>query len=248
MLRFPSSAALAALAWLLPGPCVSAAPPDRPIPDGAPRSYLEIQRDIRQVLRAESQVRTLADKGPAIYELCALHREITGDRQFATNEAYRELRRQVAGRLVRLQADLKQQLHKEKVQPRTASAAASRQAPADGVDRREAVELLADHASLLVAILPGPAQVVVDATGVEFDGSSRRRGAEGRGGAAVLGDYGQDLVDLIQKTIHPDFWDVNGGPGSIVYFSPLRCLVVRATHDVQGEVGGLIRGVRDVNP
>jgi hypothetical protein len=47
-------------------------------------------------------------------------------------------------------------------------------------------------------------------------------------------DYGPDLVDLIQRTITPAVWDVNGGPASVHYFRPLHALVVAApgqTHD-----------------
>ncbi len=32
----------------------------------------------------------------------------------------------------------------------------------------------------------------------------------------------QALVDLIQRTISPSSWDVNGGNGSVRYFAPSR--------------------------
>lgn len=59
-----------------------------------------------------------------------------------------------------------------------------------------------------------------------------------RAGAA-LPDYGPQLVALIQRTITPKFWDVNGGPGVIVYYPPLRLLVVRATSQVHGQIRNL---------
>ena len=65
----------------------------------------------------------------------------------------------------------------------------------------------------------------------------------GRGGAAVR-DSGQELVDLIQTTIAPDSWDVNGGPGSIVYYQPLRVIVVRQTDRVHELLGGAVGGPR----
>jgi hypothetical protein len=49
-------------------------------------------------------------------------------------------------------------------------------------------------------------------------------------------DAGQQLVELIQRTIAPSTWDVNGGPGAIYYWSPGRALVVRQTSDVHGDV------------
>ena len=59
-----------------------------------------------------------------------------------------------------------------------------------------------------------------------------------RAGANVP-DYGPQLVALIQRTITPQFWDVNGGPGAIVYYAPLRLLVVRATSQVHGQIRDL---------
>jgi hypothetical protein len=67
--------------------------------------------------------------------------------------------------------------------------------------------------------------------------------AKPRGGGAVR-DYGETLVELIQATISPAHWDVNGGPGSIVYWPNLQVLVVRASGDAHGRVGGLFDGLR----
>ena len=69
------------------------------------------------------------------------------------------------------------------------------------------------------------------------------------GGAAGLGpggagkpddDYGPSLVELIETTIAPDTWDVNGGPGSIYYWRNQHALVIRATAEVHGVVGDLM--------
>ena len=64
-----------------------------------------------------------------------------------------------------------------------------------------------------------------------------------RAGANVP-DYGPHLVALIQRTIAPEFWNVNGGPGVIVYYPPLRLLVVRATSQVHGQIRGLNKKIR----
>lgn len=74
-------------------------------------------------------------------------------------------------------------------------------------------------------------------------GDAEQNDAEARGGAAVR-DYGEELVELIQETISPAHWDVNGGPGSIVYWPNLQVLVVRASGDAHGHVGGLFDGLR----
>ena len=61
---------------------------------------------------------------------------------------------------------------------------------------------------------------------------------------ANMPDYGPHLVALIQRTIAPEFWNVNGGPGVIVYYPPLRVLVVRATSQVHGQIRDLNGNLR----
>jgi hypothetical protein len=74
---------------------------------------------------------------------------------------------------------------------------------------------------------------------------SRNRARGARGGRAGPPDWGEALVSLIERTIAPDFWDVHGGPGTIVYYRPLHALVVRATDDVHGRVGRVLTDLRD---
>ena len=57
-------------------------------------------------------------------------------------------------------------------------------------------------------------------------------------------DYGPDLVELIHRVIAPRTWDVNGGPGSVVYFRNLRVLVVSAPSEVQSQVGDVLGQLR----
>ncbi|HWB09356.1 MAG TPA: hypothetical protein VG826_09040 [Pirellulales bacterium] len=57
-------------------------------------------------------------------------------------------------------------------------------------------------------------------------------------------DDGQTLVELIQATIAPQSWDVNGGAGTIVYWPAWHVLVVRQTDDVHEQIGGVVRGLR----
>jgi hypothetical protein len=68
--------------------------------------------------------------------------------------------------------------------------------------------------------------------------------AGGAGGGGPVGnaddDNGQQLVDLIQSTISPQTWDVNGGPGSIYYWRPQRALVISAPGEVHDAVGDVL--------
>ena len=62
-------------------------------------------------------------------------------------------------------------------------------------------------------------------------------GFGGQGGAQnAPADNGQALVDLIQNTISPKSWDVNGGNGSIYYWQQQHAIVVRATGDVHADI------------
>lgn len=57
-------------------------------------------------------------------------------------------------------------------------------------------------------------------------------------------DAGNDLAELIQKTIAPSTWNVNGGPGAIYYWSPGRALVISAGQDVHDQLGDLLDQLR----
>jgi hypothetical protein len=79
-------------------------------------------------------------------------------------------------------------------------------------------------------------------------------GAMGQGGMAGPGgfapnrpganagppDAGQDLIDMIHKTIAPESWDINGGKGSIYYWQTRHALVIRASSEVHEQIGGLM--------
>ena len=61
---------------------------------------------------------------------------------------------------------------------------------------------------------------------------------------ANLPDYGPHLVALIQRTIAPEHWRLHGGPGVIVYYPPLRLLVVRASSQVHSQIRDLNNKIR----
>jgi hypothetical protein len=75
-------------------------------------------------------------------------------------------------------------------------------------------------------------------TGRKNEVSRIRDGA--RAGGAIPDD-GWALVELIQRTIRPDFWESAGGPGTIRYFAMRRVLVVRATTEVHEDLAALLR-------
>ena len=70
----------------------------------------------------------------------------------------------------------------------------------------------------------------------------------GRGGNAVAEDHGDELVELIQRTISPDIWDVNGGEASIYYYRPLHALVITAPGGVHRQTGNALNRIRAAGP
>jgi hypothetical protein len=70
--------------------------------------------------------------------------------------------------------------------------------------------------------------------------SGPRTASGGSSGNGLPRDAGEELVELIRKTIAPSSWDVNGGLGTIHYWRPGRALVVRASDDVHEQIGGVL--------
>ncbi len=189
------------------------------------RPFHEIQHELSDLLKREALTKDAAERGELIRRMCVLHGELLRDPRHEYAEAMKGYRTQVWARLKRIQTDLKNQL---------ARAARERKVkePQVGTDPEllAASDSLAASLNLLDSSLAGPSALLA------------------YGGQAGPADYGPELVDLIERTINPDFWDTNGGPGTIVYFAPLRCLVITATGEMHQNVGGLVGGLRAAGP
>ena len=74
-----------------------------------------------------------------------------------------------------------------------------------------------------------------------FVGGGRRAAA---GLEGMVTARGAQLVELIQATIAPDSWEVNGGPGSIYFWAPGRALGVRQTQRTHEDLGDVLRQLR----
>jgi hypothetical protein len=62
-------------------------------------------------------------------------------------------------------------------------------------------------------------------------------------GQAAEQQNAQALIDLITNTIEPDSWEINGGRGRIIYFSPLKVLVIRNSQEVHEQIGGALGAI-----
>ena len=194
----------------------------------AQRGIREFALRISELLKQESSAKDHAARAAAACAMCELHREIVHDGRYATSDALKEYRGRVWSRLTKIKAELKQQLARNKAtKPALDDLALLETADSASVS---AADSLAESLAILDQTQGGPGQLLAF------------------GGAAVRTDWGPELVDLIERTINPSFWDVAGGPGTIVYYRPLQCLVVRATAEVHGNVGGLIGNLRRAGP
>lgn len=196
-------------------------------PSGPPsesRPYHEISRELSEQMRREATAQTNDERAAAIYRLTLLYTELKRDPRLAESETLTSYKNRLWGRLLRVKKELQREFD------RADATTASSEDSDEVVD--EVMAGVTDSLSLVGYSNGGPAHLL-----------SQSRGS---GGGGAIPDYGPGLVALIERTIAPEFWDVVGGPGTIVYYAPLRALVVRATSDVHHDIGGVLGGLRAV--
>lgn len=202
-------------------------------PAETPPALHVYQGRLRTLLLEEARCRDARRRAELITALCQLHQQMVADPRYATSPTLQEYRAQLWSRLRKIKGELAKGLATADRPPSrrrgTTTSAAEEPSILEGVDATvlAAADMSAWSLALAAQAAGSPASAVL-----------------GYGGAAVPPDYGPALVALIERTINPAFWDVNGGPGSIVYYAPLHCLVVRATTEIHGQVGGLVEGLR----
>ncbi len=194
-------------------------------PAVALRRYHEIERDMTEALRSEVRAPTPAARAEAVRRMCELYRELAADSRLETSDELKSYKAKLWSRMTRVKRELEQRVARQAGEARG-------RAPSEAESQaiQDAAASLAAQMSYSNYTLGGPAYVLAH-SGAAF------------GGGAV-NDHAQELIDLIQRTISPNFWDVSGGPGSMFYYRPLMALVVRATSEVHGDVGGLLGALR----
>jgi hypothetical protein len=179
----------------------------------------KLRDEVRAAIKASDRI-TKENRDQAVRRLVDLHRRLQAST--VTGDEREKLERRVEARLAHLAEMIQRQMAREAAAPNVRAAA--------------------DRAVLAQQGLPqrGFAQprFVPNAAPVGF--APNRQG----GFAAQPPDNGQDLVELIQRTIAPSSWDVNGGPGAIVYFSPLKALVVRNRSEIHEQLGDVVGQIR----
>lgn len=214
-----------------------------------PRLITAIRRDMSNAMQSEVRARNAADdkgRAAAIYDLTQLYNELKRDPRLPLSDTLQTYKAELWSRLSRIQTQLQRRFSREAKAKRPASDALG--SPAT----HQASRSLASHVDLVAASLGGPIGLLghtrygsgdpeASSSAGKTPGASAAIG--GRGGAAGPPDFGPALVELIQRTIAPDSWDVNGGPGTIVYYPAFHCLVVRASGEVHEAIGGVLGGL-----
>ena len=193
------------------------------------RPYHEISEEITDLIRREATAKTDATRIAAIQEMTAVYQELRRDPRLADAPTLKKYKIRLWSRLSKIKKDLEREIAREK--KRAALRREPRVVDAQQQAYEHAGQSLATQMALASYSIGGPAEILA-------------RTGSGFGGGTVR-DYGERLVELIERTIAPEFWDTNGGPGAIFYYEPLRVLVVRATTEVHHKLGGGIRGLRD---
>ena len=179
------------------------------------RTGIELRDGAREALRRWAKV---SDKEATLAagEFLVLYRELQADTEMA--RSVREpLRHKLRSRLMGLSTQIKTRAAVERRLARDKKPGSVKQAK-----QREVLGQVGFAGPAGGAGLP-------DAMRGAFGGANRAKD-----------DYGEDLVELIQKTISPKTWDVNGGPGAIYYWRPGRALVVSAPGEIHDQIGDVL--------
>jgi hypothetical protein len=190
-----------------------------PVPDTSSLSFVALNRSMRKLLRREAVTDDPQSWRDAVVKLVMLYAGITRDERLATSRTLEGYRVKLRRRLL----DISERLEREeRIEQRSRLRGANK-------SRRSGAAAVSAASSLGNKRPAGGTNAAAAAAGA-------------RGGAAV--DYGNVLVELIQRTISPEFWDVNGGPGTIVYYRQWHALVIRATPEIHRRIGGGVNDLR----
>jgi hypothetical protein len=198
-----------------------------------PRPFHIISREMHVTMKSEAIADRKRDKtkrAQKIRDLCTIYVELKRDPRLSTAPTLQRYKAMLWKRLTLVRTDLERDIARQDKSRRKMTKEEMEAERQRRLALSMATESLANQITLVSHSMGGPANLFAESGG-------------GFGGG-MIADNGQDLVDLIQRIIQPDFWDVNGGPGAIFYYAPLHALVVSATGEVHRKIGGNLKGLR----
>ena len=229
------AAVLFSLVILIPGQQSAGPAVRQPVRSTAPRRVHDIGVEMRRLLRAQARARSDLESSRSVEQMCTLFQEVVRHPRWESSDRLLAYKAQLSARLRKVSLGLQRQLSR-----RQREAFRRTYEP----EILAATDRFAEELQWMAATLGGPAQLVAYAQGLSGTSSAFGQRPVGAAGGRATADEGQQLVELIQRTIMPEFWDRNGGAGTIVYYAPLHALVVRATREVHQRLDGLFQGAR----
>ncbi len=179
------------------------------------RTVSEWNKVVSTALRREALAKNDQERIEAIIALVSLYTE-GAEARYLSDPVRKELRYKMRSRLVKIQKELKKKYCSND----------SKKKPAN------------DKVAVTAEKDP-------DSSAYEKDKpKTPEKQPPARGGGAKLDDYADELIEIIQATISPDTWDINGGNGSIYYFRNGKAMVIRAPQQAHEKIGELMEGLR----
>jgi hypothetical protein len=194
------------------------------------RALSAIRIDVHAALRAEALTRKRGQNTAEVVRLIDLYREMAAHPKRDTSVSLTELGLSVRSRLKKASEEIERQ-----------TARSAQAAKKNEVQRARAIPASVMPQTRVLAQQIGVPAGAANAPGAQ---QAAAQPAAAQAAAATTIDYGPELVELIQATISPATWDINGGNGSVVYFAPLRVLVVSAPGTVHNQIGGVLGQLR----
>lgn len=224
----------------------------------SPRSLANIHKHVRAQEKAVARSKTDEEKSKTISTLCALFVEIGQHPDLPDSQTLQSLSVRLRSRLAGIEKRTTDELRKRKIpEPQimideSKAFRRSRYLASRGIPNQNAGQADASTSNNSVNQSKGTGASNASARGSTGSGSSEESSeAAGNSGTLAgnsapggLPDFGWGLVDLIRKTIRPDYWAVSGGPGNAIYFGPSRAIVIHGSWTVQEDVAELLTALR----
>jgi hypothetical protein len=210
--------------------------------DFKPRKPAELRTAVSNELRAAAAAKEPSERDKSVRQLMLVYLELEQDKNLTHDERL-ELHTEVRSRLSSIEKSMRAEIARQNPATKTDIAAKTKSNAADEINGpvNDVAVLAQQIARPAIAPQAGAAGGLAAGPGALANPVIANGGVIGR---LQPPDYGQNLVDLIHNVIAPRTWDVNGGPGSVVYFRNFRALVVRAPSEVQTQVGDVLGQLR----
>jgi hypothetical protein len=194
--------------------------------------FHQLNERISRSIRGYSVAKTDEETAEAVFGMVEMHRELAADPRFQESDTLQGYRRRLAAKLKQAEQKIARELAKR---GKANSLSTKTILAPDQLDlnNEHVGRIVSDQFSLVGVTMGGPSRLL--------DEISRQGGF----GGGAIPDFGPALVDLIQATITPKAWDVNGGSSTIVYYKPLLLLVVRAPLEVHEDINGGLGKLRE---